>query len=55
MSKYITVKLTEDQLNELVKAVEAWKAFGMMGDDPEVVKFKAFNQRLLTKLAKAKS
>lgn len=53
MTKYITVKLTEDQAKEVIEALQAWKAFGMMGNEPIVDEHKAFNQRIITKVTKA--
>lgn len=53
--KYITVKLTEDQASMVLESLEMNKAFGMFGNDPIVAERKAFIQRVISKLAKAKS
>ncbi len=53
--KYITVKLTEDQARTVLESLEMNKNFGMFGNDPVVGERKAFIQRIVDKLAKAKS
>ena len=50
MSKYITIKVTQDQLDALISAV-SWR-YDLTDDSSEQ---ESFHRRLLTKLAKAKS
>lgn len=48
--KYITVKLTEDQVKGVVQALE----WAQNDDYPMSDKYNAFYQRIINKLAKAK-
>lgn len=49
--KYITVKLTEDQLEAVKQALEMDKAFRVYGDGRD--EHQAFIQRIIVKLAKS--
>jgi len=51
--KRITVTLTEDQLRAVISALEMDSAFRIYGDGRE--EHQAFLQRIISKLAKAKS